>query len=119
MGQERGFDEETACLWSWWWLISNYPLHVFVSSGILTHRLLRSRHQCLGRWSVVDSTWCASKVGLDTYVGDGHTTNNRDFKSPLSGFPIMEGWQLAILYGIHQQKAKNKIYNHPIDNGTW
>jgi hypothetical protein len=55
---------------------------------------------------------------LDTYVGDGHTTNNRDFKSPLSGFPIMEGWQLAILYGIHQQKAKNKIYNHPIDNGT-
>jgi len=49
---------------------------------------------------------------LDTYVGDGHTTNNRDFKSPLSGFPTMEGWKLPILYGIHQQKAKNKIYNH-------
>ena len=57
-----------------------------------------------------DVSW--SKVGLDTYVGDGHTTNSKDFKAPLSGFPTMEGWQLPILYGSQQQKAKIRIYNH-------
>ena len=67
MGQECGFDEESACLWTWWWLISNYPLHVLVRYGILTLWLLRSRHLCLGRWSVVDSTLCASKVGFHSH----------------------------------------------------
>ena len=79
---------------------------------------LRSRHLCLGRWSVVDSTWCASKCGLHTRIVGWlpiyyHCTFdlytiflNMDDRKPLihvcshcfSLVPIVDGWKSITLH---------------------